>query len=416
VRARVATALVVLGAVALVVVLVAWPRGGDDHGGERVDVVFDSARGVSPGSAVKIAGAKVGSVDAVTLTPENRARVTLRLDDEVGPLHRDATCGIRPEGLIGESFVTCDPGRRTAGALPRGADGRPTVPVGRTTHPVNVADLLNLWSLPTGDRARILITELGLGTAASGDELRRIVERAHPTLRETRKLLAILDRQRDRLRSAVERAGRVAATLAGRRRDVGRLLHDGSALATRVGRHDADVRAGLRALPPLLRDARPALRELDALGARAEPLLSATERSAPGLTRLAVAARPVVRRATTTLDAVTPALGRTRTAVRRLAPLLPATTSALQAADPAVRQSDRALGALRDGGFFEGLWSFLYYGASAISRFDGNGHLLSGLILLNRCSVVTPVPVDGCEGYLRHEQPTTGASLLGARR
>ncbi|MEV4423653.1 MlaD family protein [Patulibacter sp. NPDC049589] len=408
-RGRLGAGAVVLVAVLLVAGLLAFPRGGDGgSGGTEVDVLFDSARGVSPGSAVKIAGAKVGSVRAVTLTPENRARVTVRLDHGVGPLHRDATCGIRPEGLIGESFVSCTPGTRSAGALRPGAGGRPTVPVGSTTHPVNLADLLNLWSLPTGERARVLVTQLGLGLAASGDDLRHIVQRAHPTLTETRRLLAVVDGQRDRLRSAVERTGRVAHAVAGRRQDLGALVRDGSALAARVGRHDDDLRAGLRALPPLLSAARPALREIDALGARATPVLAAAERSTPGLTRLAVAAGPVLRRAGTTLDAITPALGRTRTAIRRLAPLLPATSEALAAADPAVRQSDRALGALRDAGFFEGLWGFLYTGASAISRYDGNGHLLSGLILLNRCTVVSPVPIEGCSGYLRDEQAAEG--------
>ena len=339
----------------------------------------------------------------MALTDRNQARVTLELDAAVGPLRSGSTCGIRPEGLIGESFVSCDPGPRDAPPLRAGAGGRPTLPVGRTSRPVNLADLLNLWSLPTGERARVLVAQLGLGLAGSGDDLAAIVARAHPTLRETRRLLAVLDGQRARLRSAVDRTSRVAGTLADRREDLGRLVSGGSALASRVGRHDDALRAGLRSLPPLLDRARPALRELDALGDQAEPLLAAAERSAPGLNRLAVAAGPVVRRADRTVAAVAPTLRRSRSGLRRLAPLLPAATDALGAADPALRQSDRALGALRDGGFFEGLWSFLYYGASALSRYDANGHTLAGLILLNRCSVVSPTPVDGCSGYLRDD-------------
>lgn len=415
-RGRVAVLAAVAGAALLVVALLAWPRDGGDPTADRVDVVFDSARGVAPGSAVKIAGARVGRVDAVALTPRNQARLTLELEARVGPLRSGATCGIRPEGLIGESFVSCDPGPRGAPPLRTGTTGHPTLPVGRTSRPVNLADLLNLWSLPTGERARILVAQLGLGLAASGDDLAAIVARAHPTLRETRRLLAVLDAQRLRLRGAVDRTGRVARTLAGRREDLGRLVVEGSSLARRVGRHDDDLRAGLRALPPLLDRARPALRELDALGGRAGPLLDAAERSAPGLNRLAVAAGPVLRRADRTVADVAPTLRRSRAAVRRLAPLLPVATDALTAADPALRRSDRALGALRDAGFFEGLWSFLYYGASALSRYDANGHTLAGLIMLGRCSVVTATPTAGCSGYLRDDPRAPAAARAAALR
>lgn len=400
---RVGFAAVLLAAV-LGVALLAWPRGGGgDPGARTVEVVFDSARGVSPGSAVKVAGARVGRVTAVELTERHRALLTLEIDPAIGPLRRDATCGIRPEGLIGERFVACEPGRRAAGLLREGPSGRPRVLVTATSRVLDLADLLNLWSLPTGERARVLLNQMGLGLAARGGDLRAIVERAHPTLRETRRLLAVVDGQRADLRRTVERTSRVAATLADRRTDLGRLTRDGALLAARVGRHDDDLRASLRRLPALLTETRPALRELDALGAQAEPVLTAAERSAPGITRLATGAGPVVRRAERTLDEVVPSLRRTTVAVRRLAPLLPAAATTLAQAEPAIRESDRALTAMRDAGFFEGFWSFLYYAASALSRYDANGHLFGGLIMLNRCSVVTAVPTEGCSAWLRDE-------------
>jgi virulence factor Mce-like protein len=416
--------LAALGVVlAVAATYVTWGRDeGDVPRARSIDVVFDSARGVSPGSAVKIAGARVGRVDEVALRPDHRALLTLAIDRRIGPLHRDATCGIRPEGLIGESFVSCDPGHRSAGVPRRGRSGRPELPVGRTSRPVNLADLLNLWSLPTGERTRVLLTQMGLGVAGRGDELRAIVERAHPTLRATRRVLAVVDGQRAALRRTLEQTARVARVAATRRDDLGRLAVAGDALTARVGRHDADLRASLRALPGLLTRARPALAQLDALGEQASPLLQAAERSAPGLRRLAADAGPVVRRATRTLDEVAPTLRRTRASVAGLAPLLPTATAALAEADPGIRQSDRALAALRDGGFFEGFWGFLYYAASALSRYDANGHLFAGLIMLNRCTVVTPVPLPGCSGWLRDEaaakagDPAAARAIGGPRR
>ena len=44
------------------------------------DVLFDDARGISPGSDVQMAGVRIGSVESVDLTPENQARLRLRVD------------------------------------------------------------------------------------------------------------------------------------------------------------------------------------------------------------------------------------------------------------------------------------------------------------------------------------------------
>jgi len=410
--------LAVLGAVvaAGALLLLGGGRPGDD--GRRIDVVFDSARGVQPGSTVKVAGARVGEVAAVRLTPERRALVSLRLDrDAAVPAFRaDARCAIRPEGLIAESFVSCEPGSRTAPTL-RGRDGRPPrIPVSRTSRPVSLADLLNLWSLPTGERARVLIAQLGLGLAGRGDDLGAIVERAVPSLAAARRLLTALDRQRGRLRSTVERTHRATALLAARRTSIRRATRASSALAARVARRRGDLAATIRRTPALLARARPALADLDRLTAAAEPLLDAAERSAPGLVRLSAAAGPVARRGTRTIRALRDPLRRTSSATRRLAPLLPVVDRDLAAATPTLADSDRALAALRDGGFFEGLWSFFYRGASALSRYDASGHLLGGNIILSRCSPSTGIAVEGCSAWLRDDPGARLAPAHGSGR
>ena len=119
-RRLVATALVVVvaaGAAALV--LGSRAGAASDY---RVDVIFDSARGVIPGQLVKVAGAPVGSIKDVKVTPGYRARIELEVDRRFAPFKADARCSIQPEGLIAEYFVQCDPG--TAGARPlRAGDG-----------------------------------------------------------------------------------------------------------------------------------------------------------------------------------------------------------------------------------------------------------------------------------------------------
>ncbi|MCK9249495.1 MAG: MlaD family protein [Solirubrobacteraceae bacterium] len=404
-------------AVVAVVAVLALRDGGDD--GHRVDVVFDSARGLQEGSLVKVAGARVGRITAITLTDDRHARVSLLVDGDVGAFRRDAECGVRPEGLIAENFVDCDPGTPGAGPLAEGPDGVPTVPVDGTTRPVNLADLLNLWSVPTGERARVLVSQLGLGLSASGDDLNRILRRTNPAMREADRLLAILDRQRSRLRSTVERTQRVMAVLSDRRGSLHRLTTTGRAVTRRVARRAPELEATLRRMPALLDAAAPALRELDVLSDRAEPLLAAGDRAAPGLVRLGRRAGPVIRTADRTLRRITGPLREVRTGMRDLAPLLPVADRGLRNATPTVTESDRTLVALRDAGFFEGLWSFLYYAGSALSRYDVNGHLFGGHILLNRCMIFAHQPVEGCSAWQRDEAaagtPTRPGPAAAAR-
>src|SRR5205807_8100583 len=76
----------------------------------RVDAIFDDARGLIPGQLVKVAGARVGTIEGVSLTPDFKARVEMRVDGRFAPFRSDASCTIRPEGLLAENYVNCDPG------------------------------------------------------------------------------------------------------------------------------------------------------------------------------------------------------------------------------------------------------------------------------------------------------------------
>ena len=127
--------LVACMAVALVAVaIVTAPSSGDST--YRVDVVYDDSRGLVPGQLVQVAGARVGSIKDVVLTRDFKARVQLEVDQDFAPFREDARCTIKPQGLIAENYVECDPGTPDAPPLKGAGDAAPTVPVERTTQPV----------------------------------------------------------------------------------------------------------------------------------------------------------------------------------------------------------------------------------------------------------------------------------------
>ena len=105
--------LLAAAALAAVVVL----RGGEEP--YRVRAIFDNAGFVIPGEDVKVAGVRVGVVEVVEVTPEARAAVVLRIEEPAFQDFRaDAACRVRPQSLIGERFVECEPTQPRAAGEP----------------------------------------------------------------------------------------------------------------------------------------------------------------------------------------------------------------------------------------------------------------------------------------------------------
>lgn len=79
------------------------------EGGFRVIAVFDDVGGLSQRSPVKISGVKVGQVESIALDDDLRARVALDLDPTL-ELPIDSSAAIRTAGLLGDQFVSLEPG------------------------------------------------------------------------------------------------------------------------------------------------------------------------------------------------------------------------------------------------------------------------------------------------------------------
>lgn len=79
------------------------------EGGFELVAVFDDVGGLSQRSPVKISGVKVGQVAGIQLDEDLRARVALDLDP-VLELPIDSSAAIRTAGLLGDQFVSLEPG------------------------------------------------------------------------------------------------------------------------------------------------------------------------------------------------------------------------------------------------------------------------------------------------------------------
>ena len=112
---------------------------------------------------------------------------------------------MRPQSLIGERFVECQPTQKRAVGTPlppplkkidRGpGKGQFLLPVSNTSKAVDL-DLINdIMRRPYAERFSLIVNELGTGLAGRGTELRQVLRRANPALREVDQVLKLLASQ-----------------------------------------------------------------------------------------------------------------------------------------------------------------------------------------------------------------------------
>lgn len=390
-RRALTLALVVVAAVAVAVVV----RQHRDATAKRVDVIFDTAKGMVGGQLVKIAGARAGRVDAVHLTPDHRARMQLRIEDRFVPFHADATCRILPEGPISENYVECDPGVQTSRPLPA-VRGVPTVGLAHTTSPVSIQDLLDVFAAPTQMRLRLLINELGIGTAGRGNDINDILRRTNPTLRDAQALLGVINGQRAQLGRAIDQTDQVLAGVGASSADVHRFVAGSAATAQALARHPAALSTAVNRLPGLLRSARSGLRAIDRATTAGTPLLASLQQSGPQLTTLTKTLPAFARAAVPAVRATTAASiegRRTVKSARRLGRSL----KSLAATTPVLTNLRDFMVSSRDKGAFEQLLRVPYSLANLTSLYNGVSHVVTLFAGVPLQCLIPGITAPGCD-------------------
>ena len=375
--------------------------GAEGEGGtSTVDAIFDSSGFLVEGEEVRVAGAPIGTITGLQLTPDYKARVTMEVDSAFAPFHADADCTIQPQSLIGDRFIQCTPGTPGAPALTERDGYPPTVPVENTHTPVDLDLVLSTFDEPARARLGIILSSLGAGVAGRSSELEEIIRRSNPALGETKKLLGIVSGERRRIGSLVDESDRILAELAGRKERIGDFV-DASAEATAA---TADERANLEAtvnrLPPLLRQLEPSLDRVREIARDGRPVLADLQGSADSLDRVLRELPSFAREGRPALAALGGAAEQGKKTVRAAVPQvrrLGALAEQARGAAPLI--ADLLLSA-RDSGSIENLQRFVYNAARTVARFDGVSHLAGAYVFFSSlCSLQTQVPVAGCDAH-----------------
>ncbi len=429
--------LAVMGVCAAAFVL----AGASDQStqGKEYKILFDNAFGLTKGGDFRVGGVNAGQTTGFDVAKKPgeapKAVVTAEVTKAgFGDFRQDASCEIRPQSLIGEYYVDCQPGKS-----PEKLKNN-TVPVEQTSSTIPV-DLVNdIMRRPYRERFRLLVTELGTGLAGRPDDLQEVLRRAHPGLRETSRVLRILGDQNEVIKNFITDSDTVVNELEKNKKDVVRWVKEaGDAAAISATRRN-ELRAQFQRFPTFLDELRPTMARLGEMADEQTPLLADLQRAAPDLdtffTRLgpfAEASRPAVRSLGEMGKVGTAAFKEGKQEVAKLnelsvnaPPFAKPLRQFLQTIDDrkrAIENDPRAKATSPpapdpthisgEGGFtgMEAVWNYFFWQTLSINMLDNDAHMLrASLTAVPECvkwrnSKPDPETLKKCNSYLGPNQP-----------
>jgi phospholipid/cholesterol/gamma-HCH transport system substrate-binding protein len=419
--------------------LAIFGQGASGDGGDyEVRAIFDNGGFVVPGEAVRIAGANVGSVSSVDVTLEGervhrdgspdpgKAVVVMKIDDAgFQDFRQDATCLIRPQSLLGEKYVDCQPTTpRAPGSeppppldvVPEGEPGagQHFLPLENNGKEVDIDLINNIMRQPYADRFRLILNDLGAGFAARGPDLAAIIRRADPALQQTNRVLAELASQNQRLSQLARNGDKVLAPWARERRAVSGFINNAQVAAEATAERSKDLEAGFQRFPRALHELRLTMTQLRAFSDQATPVFAEFRDGGPAIARATRALGPFAQAAEPALTSLGTAAEQSRQPLLDSVPTLHDAGTLAKSAAPGGRRLAHLLANLRETGFHKNVMHLLYNTTGATNGYDQYGHFLRAWLLPNSaCTALFPFETDFCIAHFNEDaQSAAKASLL----
>jgi phospholipid/cholesterol/gamma-HCH transport system substrate-binding protein len=401
--------------------------GSGSGGTYEVRAIFENGAFIVSGEEVRIAGAKVGTVQSVDVSGQNeivslqggphavpgKAVVVLNIDNNgFKNFLSDASCIIRPQSLIGERYVDCTPtqprapGSQPPPGLQKIASGQPgagqyLLPLENNATTVDLDLIQNIQRLPYRDRFRLILNELGAGLAARGADLGEIIDQANPALRQTDRVLNILAEQSRQLASLASNGDASLEPLARNRTSVTGFLHNAAIASAATAEKGTALEQGLQKLPETLHQVRLTMGKLKDFADQGSPLFADLKLSGANISKATQDLAPFA-------NAGVPALTTLGNAVQSAGPKLVASDgllSDLAATGSAAVPVGNNLSALLDTFVktqgFQNLANFIYFTSGATNGFDAFGHYLRTNVQVTNCIDISAVILQGCEGFFQ---------------
>ena len=398
--------------------------GGDDGTGGTYEVraVFENGGFVVKGENVRIAGANVGAVKSVDVSMPGeivsleggphaipgKAVVVLDITDGgFKDFRQDASCLIRPQSLIGEKFVDCQPTQpRAPGSkpppllkqIPDGQEGAGEylLPLENNGKAVDLDLIQNIQRLPYAERFRLIINDLGAGLAGRGEDLNEIVRKSSPALQATDNVLKILAAQNKQLAQLSKDSDTILQPLARERGHLAGFIRSAGQSATATAERGSDLALNLQKLPATLVELRKTMVDLGGFSNAAKPFFQTLGAAAPTVTTATRLLGPFSDATTVSLKSLGNAAEQAGPDLRAADPIVLKLRGLAFAAQRPTTNLAKLTGSLHTQGAFESLSRFIYNTSGSFNGVDKFGHFLRTNILVSSCIEYQTFPFGGC--------------------
>jgi virulence factor Mce-like protein len=255
-----------IAAVAVFMIVAGGSKSGSTERGKTYKIELDNAFGLVKGADFKVAGVPAGKIQNIDLEPgciqgittQCYALITVQVTQGgFGSFHSNAFCESRPQSLIGEYFIECQPGTKGR-VIPSGG----TIPVRDTQTTIPADLLLDVMRMPYRERLGFIINELGAAVAGRSGDLQAALQRAVPALSETDNLLNLLGNDSQTLQSLTVNSDTVLRALANNTKTVQNFIDEANKAATASATQQQNIAASVHQLPGFLEQLKPTMSQL----------------------------------------------------------------------------------------------------------------------------------------------------------
>jgi phospholipid/cholesterol/gamma-HCH transport system substrate-binding protein len=291
---------IAVAALVLVLVLAGYLllfRGGSGH---EYTFVFQNAGQLVKDDDVQVGGRRIGSVRAITLTPNNQAAIRVKVQEPYAPLHAGTKAVIRLTSLSGiaNRYVALTLAPSSNQKLSDGA----TLGTDATTSVVDLDQVFNTIDAKTRGDLQGVIRGFARQYKGKSKQVGQSAKYFNPLLSTSRTLANQVTQDQGALTRLLVNSSEAVSAIADRRSDLSSLVGNANATTSAIASENGALSQALSLLPTTLKrgnttfvNLRATLDDLDVLVAASKP---ATKRLAPFLRQLRPLvhdARPTVR-------------------------------------------------------------------------------------------------------------------------
>jgi phospholipid/cholesterol/gamma-HCH transport system substrate-binding protein len=291
-----AVAAIVLAVAAVAVVLL--KPGGPDY---VVHARFQNASQLVKGNLVQVAGAAVGKVTKIDLTPDGQADVTLKITDPTyAPLRRGTKAIVRQASLSGVANRYVDL-QLPDGTHNQKIESGSVIQQSDTTTAVDLDQLFNTFDPKTRRALSGLIRGYATSYGGRGAAANRGFEYLNPSLAASSRLFRELNYDTPLFRRFVLASSKLVTDVGSRHEDLAGLVDNLATTTGAIGRKKAALADAISQLPPFMRRANSTFVNLRATLDDLKPLVDESRPVAPKLRRFLAELRPLARNAKPTV-------------------------------------------------------------------------------------------------------------------